>query len=70
MLKTIFIPLIVGLVCAVLASILLNLILPSIQIDDAMKGLLKLAVFIISAAIPAEFLRSKAKKEQLNKNSE
>ena len=70
MLKTFFIPLVVGLICALIALGCLSLILALLQIDDAMKGLLKLVVFIISAALPAEILRKKAKKQLLDKNSE
>ena len=64
MLRTFFIPLVVGFICFIIAAVAMNLILPHVNIDDAAKGLIKIVVWIAAFAGPAEYLRKKAKQKQ------
>lgn len=63
MMKTFVIPLVVGLICFLVAATVLNLVMPQIPLDAGVKGLIKIIVWIVAFAGPAEYLRKKAKGE-------
>jgi len=65
MIKTLIIPAAAGLTCLIIAALIMSFVMPHINIDDSIKGLIKIAVWIIAFAGPADYLRKKAKKEQV-----
>ena len=69
MIKTLVIPIVVGLLCFVVAAIVMNLIMPYIPLDDAVKGLIKIGVWIVAFTVPSEYLRKKAKQKKANEDA-
>ncbi len=66
MIKTLVIPVAVGLLCFVFAAVAMNLIMPHIPLEDSIKGLIKIGVWIAAFTVPSEYLRKKAKQKQAN----
>lgn len=69
MLKTLIIPFAVGLLCFVIAAAAMEQIMPHIEMDSALKGLIKVVVWIIAFAVPSEYLRKKAKQKLAEENN-
>ena len=61
MVKTLLIPFLAGLFCFLLVGMLLHVVMPVIPLDDHIKGLVKLVLWIVAFAVPADYLRKKAK---------
>lgn len=65
MLHTFLIPLVAGLVCFLIVGGILHVVMPTLPIDEAIKGIIKLVFWATAFALPAEMLRKKAKQKQV-----
>jgi type II secretory pathway component PulF len=63
MIRTLVIPFVVGFFCFLVAFGILSYVLPQIPMDDGVKGIIKIIVWIVSFAGPAEYLRKRAKEK-------
>lgn len=64
MVQTLLIPLAAGLICFLIVAEVLQLVMPMLPLDEGIKGIVKLALWAVAFALPAEILRKKAKRKQ------
>jgi hypothetical protein len=62
-------PILVGLACFIMAVLSTSTIMPLVQLDDFYKGIIKIAIWVMSFVLPMEYLHKKAKREKLKKKS-
>ena len=64
MIHTLLIPLVAGLICFFIVAGILHVVMPMLPVDDAIKGIIKLILWVTAFALPAEILRKKARQKQ------
>jgi hypothetical protein len=62
-------PILVGLACFIMAILSTSTIMPLVELDDFYKGIITIAIWVMSFVLPMEYLHKKAKKEKLKKKS-
>jgi hypothetical protein len=69
MIKTLVIPLSAGFLCFLVTAVILHLVMPLVDLDNTIKGLITVVGWLFAFTIPAEYLRKKAKEKLIIEKS-